>query len=92
MKVKEKNPPKKTNMKEIKEDIDGAQKNTEDLEFIENDTKIKKKKIKTNSKTKRKSKKLKKIQIFKLGILIMKILMILKQRIQQVNQKIMENI
>ena len=34
----------------------------------------------------------KKIQIFKLGILIMKILMILKQGIQQVNQKIMENI
>ena len=56
MKVKEKNPPKKTNMKKIKEDIDDTPKNTEEFEFIGNDTKRKKKKNKTNNKMKRNSK------------------------------------
>jgi hypothetical protein len=56
MKVKEKNPPKKTNMKKIKEDIDDTPKHTEEFEFIGNDTKRKKKKNKTNNKMKRNSK------------------------------------
>ena len=56
MKVKEKNRPKKTNTKRIKEDIDDTPKHTEEFEFIENDTKRKKIKNKTNNKKKRNSK------------------------------------